>query len=110
MRIAFYDRPVHKRARIALVRIADQIFFRSGRLARSIPFKPGRKSCAASAGQSGLFYRLYYVFRRHFAKHFFKRPISAGSDVFVNAFRIDFSAVPERNPRLIFKKRAILRL
>jgi hypothetical protein len=53
VRVALQHAAVHERARVAFVRIADQVLRRSRRLAGKPPLQPGREPGSAAAPQAG---------------------------------------------------------
>src|SRR5208283_2259207 len=100
VRIAFEDRPVHERAGIALVGVADDVLDVAGRFAAQFPFHAGREPPAAAAAQAGFL---------DFANDFLGRPrgegagecaVTVAGDVLFNFFWIDDAAVGEHDPDL----------
>ena len=105
VRIALQYRAVHKRARIAFVRVAGDKLFVADRTLGEIPFHPGGESAAPSAAQPGGLDRIDDVVRRHFKQHLAQRLIAVERYVFFDALGIDPAAVAEGDPVLFFVKR-----
>ena len=64
IRERFEDHPVHERARVAFVAVADHILGLAGLLAHHAPFLAGGKPRAAAPAQAGLLNGLDDLFRR----------------------------------------------
>ena len=107
MRITFDNRAVHKRAGIALVSVADEIFRRTFRCTRRVPLKPSRKSGAAAPCKPGRFYFLNDSLGSHTECAFY-RLIAVPLYVVVYVRRVNNAAIPKCNTRLLIKKAFVL--
>ncbi len=100
VRIAFHDRAIHERARVAFIGVADNKFLRAGIAFREGPFLPGGETCAAAAAQAGSFHRVDDILGRHLGQGFADGLVTAIGDIFFDFFRIDQTAIAQRNPFL----------
>ena len=104
VRVALEHRTVHKRARVALVGVAADIFL-AGRLRLGkVPLEPCRETSAAAAAQAGRFENFDHIVRRHLGQHPAERLIAVVGDVFVDILRVDNAAVAQRDTHLFFIK------
>ena len=101
MRVALQYGSIHKCARVALVRITYDIFFFFLLVCGKLPFYAGRKSTAASSAKTCVFHGFNDIFRFHFGQNLAQGLITAVSDVFVNVFRINPTAVSKSNTHLL---------
>ena len=62
-RVALHQHAVGKRAAIALIGVADDVFARPGRVVHGLPFDPGGESRAAATAQAALLDRLHNLLR-----------------------------------------------
>src|SRR5207237_7587233 len=77
MRIPFDEQTIFKRARLALVGVADEIF-RFGIIFRhEAPLHAGRKACAASTPQPRSFHLVDELSRSHISHDLFPGSITA---------------------------------
>ena len=102
MRVALQYAAVHKCARIALVRIADNIFFVALGVFGKLPFHTGWEAAAATTAQTGFFDLVHNLLRSHLRNSLSQCLITAYSDIFFNCFRIDSAAVSQYQAMLLF--------
>ena len=110
MRIAFEDRPVHERARIAFVGVADDVLGVAGRFAAQFPFHAGRETPAAAAAQTGFFDLANDFFGRPCGEGAGERAVTVTGDVLFDFFWIDDAAVGEHDPDLFAGERQVTKL
>ena len=101
MRVALNDGPVHKCAGVALIGVADEVFFLTLGIARGIPFEPCREARAAAPGKSRCLDLLNDRFRRHIEKRAADSRVAARVFIFFDAFWIDHAAVAQSDARLL---------
>ena len=101
MGVAFQNRSVHERTWIALVSVTYYILFFFLLISRKLPFYAGWETTAASAAKSRVLHSLNDVFWLHLCQNLRQRLVSAVSDVFVNVFRINPTAVSKSNTHLL---------
>ena len=70
MRIAFHQRAVHERARIAFVAVADDGLDLRARFLRVLPFEPGGEACAAAPAQARFLDDIDHFVRLVLGQHF----------------------------------------
>src|SRR5699024_7005680 len=87
--IALQDGTVHERPRVALVRVAADIFLVRLVGRRELPFQARGESGAAASPKAAVQQDLDHVLRRLLREHDAQRLIAAGSDVFLDIFRVD---------------------
>ena len=108
---ALHNGAVHECARVALVAVADDIFF--ARLLMRCDLSPlfarGEAGTAATA-QAGVGNFAYYLVAGHVKQCLFQRRVAADGNVLVDALGVYLAAVLERNMHLVFIKRDILLL
>ena len=110
MGIRFHDAPIHERARIALVAVADEIFLVVLHLRGKLPFFAGRKARAAAPAQAGFQNFVNHLLRRHLRDRFAEREIAVSHDVIFDGFGINLAAPAQHDPRLFRLGRAKLRI
>ena len=98
VRVAFDDRAVHKRTRVAFVGVADQVTVGFFVGAREHPFASGGEPAAAASAQTA-FEDLFadVVGRNLFGQGLFQRAVTAAGDIFFKTSRIHQTAVGQ-NP------------
>ena len=101
VRIAFEHAPIHERARVALVRVADHVLDLRDLFHHQLPFEAGRVACAAPAAKAALLHLRHYLAGRHGGDRFAERLIAARGDVVGQLLRVDASAVGEHDPHLL---------
>ena len=102
VRIPLQNGTVHKRAGIALVRIADDVFLIRLVHGGQLPLAAGRESAAAAPAQAGILNHLDDLLRGVFRQALCQRLIAVIGDVFVDIFRVDDTAVAQRDALLLF--------
>src|SRR5699024_2476126 len=102
--IAFHYGAVHERARVSLVAVTYDVtyfFFLAGNLG---PFTPGGEARAAASAKAGFRHFVDHVLGSHLEKRLCKRLETSHSNVFVNGFRVDLTAVLQNDPGLLIQK------
>ncbi len=102
VRIAFHHGAVHKGSGIALVSVADNVFFRFGLAQYLLPFPSGGETGAASSTQACIGDLLYDLFRRHIEQGLGYGTVTADGDIFDDGFSVDVAAVFQGYPHLLF--------
>ena len=100
IRVAFHDGTVHERARIAFVRIADDVFVGGVELAGDFPLQSGREAGAAAAAQAAgldVGEHLGAVALQAVGQGL----VAVAGDVLQDVLRIDETAVAERDAHLL---------
>ncbi len=99
IRIAFHDGPVHEGSRVALVGITHDILVGRVELAGDLPLHAGRETGAAAAAKSG-----GLDIRQHVQAVPFQTVrqglVAVTGNVLQDVFRVDETAVPQRDPDL----------
>ena len=108
MRVAFNLVAVHVRARIAFVRIADDVFLVCVDLLHHLPLDGGRETGTAAPAQLGFLDFLENAVRRHVCQRFEKRAVPADGDVFLDILRIDESRFAEHDLFLPLEERDLI--
>ena len=104
MRIGFQDGPVHERARVALVAVADEIF-RQTRLAPAEgPFPPGGKAGAAASPEARVGDLGDDFVRRHAGQGLAQGLVAVVGDRLLDFLRIDPAAVAEDDEPLMLEE------
>ena len=98
--VTFKQSPVHERARIALISIADEIFFIARRFSAEIPFHPCRESRSSSASKTRFDHLIYNLLRFCFSNGLYRGDISAPFDKIFNTLGVDLPAVFQHEPFL----------
>ena len=108
VRIAFKNRTVHERARVAFVGVADDVFLFAGLVVSGFPFYAGRETGAAASAQAGLF---HFLNDRH-PVACLQDPgecqIPVFGDVAVDTVDIDQAAVAQRDTDLVVEEGRIV--
>ena len=108
MRIAFQNGSVHECTRVAFVSITYQVLFIARTLLSSIPLEPRRESSTASSSQSGDLDLFDHFFRLHGSQHLLDSLVSVYSDIILDVFRIDHTAVSQNDSLLFADKFLVL--
>ena len=87
VRVALEHRAVHKRAGVALVRVAYDVFLIRNALGGKVPLRAGGEARAAAAAQTAVGDELDDLRRRHLGQTFAERLIAVHRDVFVDDSR-----------------------
>ena len=98
--VALHDRAVHERAGVALVAVADDVFFIAFTLAGQIPFAARGEAAAAPALEAGIHHQAANCLGRH-VRSFFCLRVSAHGDIFVDVGRVDIADLFQHNVVLI---------
>ena len=106
--IAFQNGTVHKRAGVALVRVADHVLLVGFIQRCEIPLFTGGEAGAAAAAKAGIGDDLDDFLGRHLVEHLVQRGITVHRDILVNVFGIDRAAVAQRNALLLCIERGVL--
>ncbi len=107
VRIALDDRSVHKRAGVALVGVADKIFFVSGAQASRVPLEPCREARAAASCKTRGLDDIDYLLGSH-TEGFFKSGVAVLFNILTDYLGIDNAAVAQCDPCLLSEKFAVL--
>ena len=108
---ALHDGAVHECARVALVAVADDIFFACLLVRCDLrPLSARGEAGAAATTQAGVGNFAYYLVAGHVKQRLFERRIAADGNVLVDALGVYLAAVLECDMELIFIKRDILLL
>ena len=102
VRVRFQDRAVHESAWVAFIGVADYIFLLSGRVAAELPLAAGGKTSTASTSQPGIRDLADNLLRCHFKAGLPQRPITPASNIVIDFFRVDLSAVAQDDALLFF--------
>ena len=105
--VALDHRPVHERARVPLVGVADQVLLIRRLLVGDCPLGPGPEPAASSTPQAALFHDSADLGRRLLAQRLGQAGVAAARQVLVEARRIDESTVGEHQP-LLWRKEGML--
>jgi len=97
MRIAFHDQTIFESAGFAFVGIDDHVFLFGLQRSGEAPFHSSREACTATTTQAGLLDFFHDLHRFHLGEGFFPGFISAGTDIFVDAFGIDDTGVAQHD-------------
>ena len=108
VRVGFDNGSVHKCTGVALVSVAYKVFFLALALTCGIPLEPCREACTASSCKSGSLDDFDYFFGGHTAYSLFKSRVAVLFYIFLNYFRIDYTAVSESDTCLFCKELAVL--
>ena len=104
MRVAFKHTAVHKSTGVALVGVADNIFFIVYGISGKLPFHTGGETAAAASAQAGFFNFVNNLLRSHGGNGFGKRLIAAYRNIFFYLFRVNGAAVFKHQAFLLFIK------
>ena len=107
MRIALEHAAVHERTGIALVGIADDVFFGAGRFGDGAPLQAGRESGTAAAAQSAADDGFDHALGILLGERVEQRGVAVGGDVTFDALGIDDAAVGEHHGFLEGEKRRV---
>ena len=106
--VALHHAAVHERAGVALVAVADDVFFRALLFARAIPLASGGESAAAA--QAGIENIAADLLVRHLEQRLFKRAVAALGDILLDVLGVRRAAVFQHHTVLLFIERDILLL
>ncbi len=95
MRIAFKERAIHKRTGISLITVADHVLRLPCGICDELPFTSCWEAGASAPAQPGVRNHFDHFIRLHLREHYAQGFIPVGSDVLLNAFRIDSPAILE---------------
>ncbi len=105
MRVALQFVSIHIRTRVSLIRIADEVFLRSGCLAEVLEFQTRGKPGSSASAQSGLFQAFDDCVGRPFPEHIEQSTIAASAKIFLDVAWIDEAAVAQYEFLLAGKER-----
>ena len=108
--VALHHAAVHERTGVALVAVADDVFFRALLFARAIPLASGGESAAAAAAQAGIENIAADLLVRHLEQRLFKRAVAALGDILLDVLGVRRAAVFQHHTVLLFIERDILLL
>ncbi len=100
VRIALHDHPIRERARVALVRIADDVLLLGLRAEHGLPLDAGRERRAAASAQARIRDGGDDLSARH-VQRVRETPIAAVRAIVVERQRVDHADAREREPRLL---------
>jgi len=101
VRIAFQNGPVHERAGVTFVGVADDILHVAGGFAAQLPLEAGGKAAAAAAAQPGFLDFADDFLRRPGAENAGQGAVAVAGDVFLDFFRIDPPAIAQGDAHLL---------
>ena len=105
MGIAFQNGTVHESARVALIGITADVFLNLSPIGGGkFPFQSRRETGAAAASESAVQNDLNDFIRCHPGQHPSQGFIAAGTDIFIDVFRVDNTAVSQCDTVLFFIK------
>ncbi len=102
MRVAFENGAVHKCARIAFVRVADNVLGVAGVLGGEAPLNAGGETCTTTAADAGSLHQFDNRLRGHLAEALGQALVTASGNIGINVLRIDKSGVPGCYSKLFF--------
>ncbi len=91
--IALHDAAVHESAGVALIAVADNVFFAFGLLAGHVPFHAGGEAAAAAAPQARIEHFAAQLLGRHVKNRLSGGEVAAACDIFVRILGVDDAAV-----------------
>src|SRR3954454_20096699 len=109
VRVAFEDRAVHERSRVALVRVADDVFLLLGGLGDGRPFQPGRIAGAAASAQAAGDDLLYDFLRTALGDRRHQRAIPVVRNIVLDALGVDDAGVFKHDLLLAGEERGVRR-
>ena len=95
VRVAFQDRAVHERTRVAFVGVAENVLDVALLLLGELPLEAGGEAGAATAAQPALQHLVDDLFRGHLGEHLGECLIALAGDVLVDAQRVDDARVAQ---------------
>ena len=101
VRVAFENGAVHECTGVTFVGITYYVLFACGLSFSEGPFFTGGEACTATAAETGIEDRLDNVLGSHGGDNLCESLIAVASDVFVDAFRVDNTAVTESDALLL---------
>ena len=108
--IALDDGPIHERAGIAFVGVADKILMVAGRLPSELPFLAGRESTSATTAKSARFDHVANLVGRHSSQKLDERLVATPGDVLFDLRRIDQAAIGQDPSRLRSEERMLIQI
>ena len=106
--IALHDGAIHECAGIALVAVADDVFYIGDILAHALPLAPGREAAAAPTTETGIGNLAADGFVRHVEQGFFKGAVAVLGDVLLQILGIAVAAALQHHAVLLFIEGNIL--
>ena len=101
MWVTFKYGTVHECTWVAFVCVTYQVFFLARAGFCSVPFEPCRETCAATSSEAGNFDFFNYFVSSHGSNNLFDCFVTINCNIFVDVFRIDYTAVSENNSLLL---------
>ena len=101
MRVAFENGTVHERAGVTFVGVTYYVFLACGLSFSESPFLTGGEACAATSADAGIEDGLDNFLGSHGCGNLCESLVAVACDVFVDAFRVDNTAVTESNTLLL---------
>ena len=97
------QRAIHKRARIAFIGVADDIFLLADGVVPGLPFDAGGETAAAAPAQAGAFDLVDDVFAAHLVERFRQPLVAIGGDVRLDGVIRHAAAVRGHQTQLPFE-------
>ena len=101
MRIGFEHQPVHERAGIAFIAVADDVSDRIGLRAADRPFARRGEARAAASAQAGIGDGTNDFVRRAVLNAIRQRAVAIAHQVVIDAQRVDFAAILQHDALLL---------
>ena len=98
--VAFQNGTIHESTRVTLVGVADHVLLVSLGSGGELPLLAGGETSAAAAAQTGFQHFVNNLLRGHFRQGLAQSAIAVEGDIFVDVFRVDTAAVPQRQTQL----------
>ncbi|KAF5040472.1 hypothetical protein DSECCO2_533210 [anaerobic digester metagenome] len=104
MWITFQQGTIHERAGVTLVTIADDVLFVFISIVYHLPLDVSGETAAATSAQAGFLDYIDHILWFHLGQHCAQSFITAGGDVFIQAFGIDVTAILQSHFHLFLVK------
>ena len=106
--VRLHDAPVHERARVTLVPVAQNVLDITGNTGAEFPFETCQKACAAPAAQTGFLHFDDDLLGCHLGERLGRSHVAVAGDVFLDLLGIDEAPVPERPEHLVLEERDVV--
>ena len=100
MGVALKNGAIHECAGVAFVGVTANVFLISVITGSEFPFKTGRETGTAASAKTGIKYGLDNFGRCHFGKSLAECCVTIVSDILVDVFGVDYTAVAKSNTML----------